>query len=160
MQVISLKLGICWVFLNCAVFWQNFTLQLVETFCGLLWLCDYVRLFMGRAESRSSFCWRCLWPLPPGTRSPWVSQSQWFEALACRSRRCPSSKALSGGGSDGSRKSGRWPAASGTPNAWPKRRCFPVHITYTHHQTFPASKHFLQDVRNWKNIFSDPPFWQ
>ena len=23
---------------------------------------------------------------------------------------------------------------------------------------FPASKHFLQDVRNWKNIFSDPPF--
>ena len=24
--------------------------------------------------------------------------------------------------------------------------------------SFPASKHFFQDVRNWKNIFSDPPF--
>ena len=120
-------------FLNCAVFWQNFTLQLVETFCGL-WTRE--RLIMGRAESRSSFCWRCLLPLPPGTRSPWAFLSQWFEALACRSRRCPSSKALSGGGSDGSRKSGLWPAASGTPNAWPKHRCFPMHVIYTHHQTF------------------------
>ena len=45
-----------------------------------------------------------------------------------------------------------------TPGVTDNNTCFFAICLTDRKKNFPASKHFLQDVRNWKNIFSDPPF--
>ena len=89
---------------------------------------------------------------------PAVERTSWVKAGSCR---------VNFG-------SGRWESAtleleqSGTTNGGatgldsqtPQKRSKLHFSTLESAQklSFPASKNFLQDVRNWKNIFSDPPF--